>query len=65
MGLPCSTQAPECTGSAAVTRGLSCLMGILVPRAGIKATFPALEAGFLTTEPPGKSLGGFFFFLNF
>ena len=30
--------------------------GILVPRAGIKLASPALEGGFLTTGPPGKSL---------
>ena len=29
--------------------------GILVPQAGIKPTSPALQGGFLTTEPPGKS----------
>ena len=38
--------------------GLSCpeASGILVPRPGIKPESPALEGGFLTTEPPGKSL---------
>ena len=30
--------------------------GILVPRPGIKPTFPALEGGFFTPGPPGKSL---------
>ena len=30
--------------------------GILVPRPGIKPTSPALEGGFLTLGPPGKSL---------
>lgn len=50
MGLHCSTQAPECTGSTAVMWELSCLMGILVPWAGIKTMSTALEAGLLTTE---------------
>ena len=38
--------------------GLSCppACGILVPRPGIKPTTFALEGGFLTTGPPGKSL---------
>ena len=30
--------------------------GISVPRPGIEPTSPALEGGFLTTGPPGKSL---------
>ena len=30
--------------------------GILVPPRGIKLVSPALESGFLTTGPPGKSL---------
>ena len=29
--------------------------GILVPQPGIKPMCPALEGGFLTTGPPGKS----------
>ena len=29
--------------------------GILVPRPGIEAKSPALQGGFLTTGPPGKS----------
>ena len=29
--------------------------GILVPQTGIKLTSPALEGGFLTPGPPGKS----------
>ena len=45
--------------------GLSCDMwnpcyrarGILVPRPGIKLAYPALEGGFLTTGPPGRSQG--------
>ena len=45
-------------GSAAAKRGLSCPMacGILVPQPGIKPTFSAVEGGYLTTGPPGKSL---------
>ena len=37
--------------------GLSCpaACGILVPRPGIKPESPALEGGFFTTGPPGKS----------
>ena len=37
--------------------GLSCpaACGILVPRPGIEPVSPALEGGFLTTGPPGKS----------
>ena len=30
--------------------------GILVPRSGIEPQSPALEGGFLTAGPPGKSL---------
>ena len=33
--------------------------GILVPRLGIKPMSPALQRGFLTTGPPGKSLSLF------
>ena len=43
--------------SLVVTRGLSCpaACGILVPRPGAKPpTSPALQAGFLTTGPPGR-----------
>ena len=45
-------------GSAVVARGLSCPTagGILVPRPGMEPTSPALEGGFFTTGPPGKSL---------
>ena len=37
--------------------GLSCSEagGILVPRPGIEPLSPALQGGFLTTGPPGKS----------
>ena len=57
-GLSCSVRAPERVGSVVVARGLNCPMacGILVPRPGIKPASPALEGGFLTTGPPGKSL---------
>ena len=49
--------ALEHVGSVVVAWGLSCLVacGILVPRPGIKSTFPALEGRFLTTGLPGKS----------
>ena len=41
-----------------MAHGLSCpaACGILVPRTGIKPMPPALEGGFFTTGPPGKSL---------
>ena len=44
-------------GSVVVACGLSCpaACGILVPRPGIEPASPALEGGFLTTGPPGKS----------
>ena len=44
--------------SVVVAHGLSCpaACGILVPRLGIEPTSPALEGGFFTTGPPGKSL---------
>ena len=43
--------------SVVVAQGLSCPVayGILVPRPGIEPVSPALEGGFLTTGPPGKS----------
>ena len=46
---------PPC--SAVAVHGLSCpaACGILVPRPGIEPASPALEGGFLTTGPPGKS----------
>jgi len=49
-----STQA-----SVVAVSGLSCAMtcGILVPRPEIEPIFPALAGRFLTTGPPGKSLG--------
>ena len=41
-----------------MAHGLSCLAarGILDPGPGIEPSSPALEGGFLTTGPPGKSL---------
>ena len=53
----CGVRAPECMGSVAVARGLSCPVacGILVPQPGIKPASPALQDRFLTPGPPGKS----------
>ena len=44
-------------GSIVVARGLSSpeACGILSPQTGIKPMSPALEGGFFTTGPPGKS----------
>ena len=44
--------------SVVAARGLSCpaACGILVPRPGIEPASSALEGGFLTSQPPGKSL---------
>ena len=41
---------------------LSCsaARGISVPQPGIEPKSPALEGGFFTTEPPGKSLMSLF-----
>ena len=47
----CGAWALECIGLVALT------CGILVLRPGIEPTSPALEGGFLTTGPPGKSQG--------
>ena len=46
------------TSSVVVACGLSCpaACGILVPQPGIEPMSPALEDGFFTTGPPGKSL---------
>ena len=40
-----------------MVHGLSCpaACGILAPQPGIQSASPALEDGFLTTGPPGKS----------
>ena len=64
--LSCGTWAsPQlwCTGSVVVAQGLSCskACGILIPWPGIKLMSPALEGRFLTSGPPGKSPGPFFF----
>ena len=47
----------QCMESLAVARGLSCFVacGILVPGPGVEPASPALQDGFLTTGPPGKS----------
>ena len=57
-----SSRGRECVGSLGVAHGLSCPVscGILVPRLGIDPASPALEHGFLTTGPPGKSQGRVF-----
>ena len=59
LGLSCGAQALllRRTSSVVVARGLSCpaACGNLVPRPGIEPTSPALEGGFFTTGPPGKS----------
>ena len=56
------------TGSVGVACGLGCSMacGILVPQPGIEPKSPALQGGFLTTEPPDKvsRMGFCFCFLN-
>lgn len=46
------------TGSGAMIHGLCCSMafGILVPLLGIEPVSLALQAGLLTTRPPGKFL---------
>ena len=63
----CGARAAGCLGSVVlwhvtsvvVARRLSCpaACGILVPRPGIEPASPALEGGFFTTGPLGKSLG--------
>ena len=50
-----------CASSVVVLHRLSCPAAcgiILVPRPGIEPTSPALEGGFFTTGPPGKSHKG-------
>ena len=56
--LRCRARALEWEPSVAVAFGLSCsaACGILVPWAGSKPASPALQVGFSTTGPPGKSL---------
>ena len=54
-----------CTGSSLCRTGpLVAACGILVPRPGIEPASPALEGGFLTTGPPGKSLFVYFWILT-
>ena len=50
-------RALEHVGSVVAVHGLSCPVacGILVPQLGIEPASPALEGGFLTTGPLGKS----------
>ena len=62
----CGTRALERAGSVVAAYGPSCPMacGILVPQLGIEPLSPALEGGFLTTGPPGKSPGFFFFLMR-
>ena len=51
-----------CAGSVVVVCGLSCsvVCGILVPRPEIELMSPVLASRFLSTGPPGKSLGSEF-----
>ena len=53
----CGVWVQKCTGSVVALCRLSCSVarGILVPRPRIEPTFPALQGGFLTPGPPGKS----------
>ena len=50
-------RVPECMGAAAVAHTLHCpkACGILAPQPGTEPLSPALQGGFLTTGPPGKS----------
>ena len=54
----CKAQALECTGLSSCGAWLSCPAAcwILVTRPGIKPVSLALEGGFITTGPAGKSL---------
>ena len=47
----------RCASSVVVAHTLSCpaTCGILVPRPGVEPASPALEGGFLTTGPPGRT----------
>ena len=58
----CGARALEYVGSVVSACKLSCPMacGILIPPLEIELASPALEGGFLTTGPPGKSLLYFF-----
>ena len=55
---PYGARGPEHEGSVAVVPTISCpaACGIPVSQSGIKPPSPALQGGFLTTRPPGKSL---------
>ena len=54
----CGSQAPERADSVVLTHGLRrpVACGISATWPGIEPKSPALEGGFLTTGPPGKSL---------
>ena len=56
----CTVRAPEQWASIVTSQGLTCSAagGVLVPWLGIEPVSPALQGGFLTTGPPGKSLWG-------
>ena len=53
------------SGSVVVMWELRCSEagGILVPSSSIEPSSPALQDGFLTTGPPGKSLNYYLFFI--
>ena len=54
----CGAQAPESMDSVVEMHGLSCMacVGKLSFRPGIEPVSPALDGGFLTTGPSGRSL---------
>ena len=52
--LRCGTWALQLWFEGLVARGIAC--GILVSQVGIEPMSPALQGGFLTPGPPGKSL---------
>ena len=54
---PWSQSSPLASLVAVLNLNCSMAGGILVPPLGIKPASPALEGGFLTSGPPGKSLG--------
>ena len=59
----CGARALELVGSVVVAHGLSRpeTCEIFIPRPGIKSVAPSLAGRFLTTGPPGESLGFNFF----
>ena len=64
LGLSCGAWALGCGAQTLVAvLGLSCsaAYGILASRQGFEPMFNALQGGFLTTGPPGKSQMHFFF----